>query len=279
MQELNGFVKLYRKLKRWGWYKDNVVKCLFLHFLLTASFKDFEWMGRSLKAGQLVTGRKKLAEELGLSEQQIRTGIKKLESTKEITIETTSKFTIVTVVNWEDYQGEEKISTNRTTNTATNGQPADLMNKLLIAVAALENSTNKATNKNELESLLNSGIADLKNILSTKTITNEQPTSNQQLTNKQPHIKNIKNNKNIRSSSTGGCAAQLSEILAEISEYGLNVNGKDFYEHYSGNGWRTEDGRPIKDWKKLLRIWDAKELRKKPVYANGYAGVKKLTDD
>ena len=119
MQKLNGYIKVYRKLIRWGWYQDSVVKDLFLHFLLTASFKDFEWMGRHLKAGQLVTGRKKLAAELGFSEQQIRTGIKKLESTKEITSETTNKYSIITVVNWEDYQSDENISTN----TITNEQP------------------------------------------------------------------------------------------------------------------------------------------------------------
>ena len=130
MQELNGYIKLYRKLIQWGWYQDNVVKSLFLHFLLTASFKDFSWMGRQLKAGQLITGRKKLAEELNFSERQIRTAIEKLKSTGEVTCETTNKFSIITVVNWEDYQSNEEIPTNTSTNErptkdqqATNERP------------------------------------------------------------------------------------------------------------------------------------------------------------
>ncbi len=116
MQELNGYIKLYRKLIKWGWYQDSVVKDLFLHLLLTASFKDFEWMGRKLKAGQLITGRKRLSEELNFSERQIRTAIEKLKSTGEVTCETTNKYTIITVVNWEDYQSNEEIPTKSVTN-------------------------------------------------------------------------------------------------------------------------------------------------------------------
>lgn len=116
MQELNGYIRLYRKLMRWGWYQDCVVKDLFLHLLLTASFKDFEWMGRQLEAGQLITGRKKLAEELNFSERQIRTALEKLKSTGEVTTETTNKYTIVTVVNWKDYQSNEEKPTKSLTN-------------------------------------------------------------------------------------------------------------------------------------------------------------------
>lgn len=130
MQELNGYIKLYRKLIKWGWYQDSVVKDLFLHFLLTASFKDFEWMGRHLKAGQLITGRKRLSEELNFSERQIRTAMEKLKSTGEVTYETTNKFTIVTVINWEDYQINEEMPTKSATNErptkdqqATNKRP------------------------------------------------------------------------------------------------------------------------------------------------------------
>lgn len=138
---MNGYIKLYRKLTQWGWYQDSVVKDLFLHLLLTASFKDFEWQGKTLKAGQLITGRKRLAEELNFSERQIRTALEKLKSTGELTTETTNKFTIITVVNWEEYQ----ICEEEVTNTSAN----------------------------------------------------ERPTSDQQATNKRPHIKNIKNDKNI----------------------------------------------------------------------------------
>ena len=57
---LNGFIKLHRKLVAWGWYQDYVVKDVFLHLLLTANFRDTQWMGVTLKKGQLVTSYKHL---------------------------------------------------------------------------------------------------------------------------------------------------------------------------------------------------------------------------
>lgn len=191
MQELNGYIKLYRKLVKWGWYQDSVVKSLFLHFLLTASFRDFVLMGKSFKAGQLITGRKKLAEELNFSERQIRTAMEKLKSTGEVTYETTNKFTIVTVVNWEDYQSNEEIPTK----SATNERPALSVNKLLTSIETLAKSTKKTTNKDELQSLINSGIDEIKKILATDISANERPTKDQQATNERPHRKNIKNYK------------------------------------------------------------------------------------
>lgn len=223
MQELNGYIKLYRKLVRWGWYQDSVVKDLFLHFLLTASYKDFEWMGQKLKAGQLIVGRRRLSEELGFSERQIRTALKKLESTGEVTSKSTNRYTIITVVNWEDYQINEETATNDKSN--------------------------------------------------------ERPTKDQQATNKRPHLKNNKNIKNKRSSNARARVPQLSEILSFISKEGLNVDGDKFFKHYSKNGWLTEDGKNITDWQTLLKVWDSKELKDKPVYKNGYSGVKYLGDD
>ena len=122
MQELNGYIKLYRKLIQWGWYQDNVVKSLFLHCLLMASFRDFTWMGNCLKAGQFITSYKSLSEELGFSVQQVRTAIKKLESTEEITSKSTNKYTLITVMNWENYQIEDETSNTVSNNPITNEQ-------------------------------------------------------------------------------------------------------------------------------------------------------------
>lgn len=119
MQKLNGYVKIYRKLVQWGWYKDFVVKDVFLHILFTASFRESEWMGRTIKPGQLVTSYGSLAQQTGFSVQRVRTAIYKLKSTNEITCETTNKFTIITVTNWEEYQAESETETNKSTQSAT----------------------------------------------------------------------------------------------------------------------------------------------------------------
>lgn len=110
----------------WGWYKDLVTKAVFLHLLMVASFKESEYLGHKIKPGQAVIGRKALAEQLGISEQQVRTALKHLQQTGEITIKSTNKFSVVTIVNWASYQLEEAELTNNqpaTNQQLTNNQP------------------------------------------------------------------------------------------------------------------------------------------------------------
>ena len=123
MGNLNGFVKLHRKMIEWGWYSDCVVKDVFIHILMVATFKPTKYLGHDLNPGQAVIGRKKLAKELGFTEQQVRTALKKLESTGEISLFSTNKFTIATVENWDFYQGcDEEDNQQSTNNQPTNNQ-------------------------------------------------------------------------------------------------------------------------------------------------------------
>lgn len=125
MQVLGGFVKIHRKLVQWGWYQDNVVKGVFLHLLLTASFRDMPWQGRVIKRGQVIVSSQKMAKELGFSRQQVRTALNKLKSTNEITCESTNRYTIVTIVNWDEYQSVDEKATTEKTNNTTFCQPTD----------------------------------------------------------------------------------------------------------------------------------------------------------
>ena len=116
MATLNGFVKLHRKMIEWGWYSDCVVKDVFIHLLMVATFKPATYLGYELKPGQAIIGYDKLSKELGFSVQQIRTALKKLESTGEISRISTNRFTIVTVENWEFYQCDDDDSNKPITN-------------------------------------------------------------------------------------------------------------------------------------------------------------------
>lgn len=121
MSTLSGFIKLHRKLVAWGWYQDYVVKDVFLHLLLTANFKRTEWQGQTLEEGQVVIGYQKLADELGFGVRRVRTAIDKLKSTNEVTTKSTNKFTIITIVNWREYQSADE-PINMQTNTNSNKQ-------------------------------------------------------------------------------------------------------------------------------------------------------------
>ena len=60
-----------------------------------------------LQPGQFVFGRKKAAQELGMSEQNIRTCIDHLRRLENITIQSTNKYSVITIINWEAYQQDQ----------------------------------------------------------------------------------------------------------------------------------------------------------------------------
>lgn len=169
MQELNGFVKLYRKLKRWGWYKDTVVKCVFLHFLLSASYTEFEWMGRTFKPGQFITSIAHLSEELGFTPKQIRTAIDKLCSTKEVGKQTTNKYTVITVMNWESYQGDEipkgkQMGNQRANEGQTKGNQRANEGQQYKNIKNIRNKEEKKYNTRTREGSYPNGYAGVKNL-------------------------------------------------------------------------------------------------------------------
>ena len=98
---MSGWVKNYRSIKDWGWYRKPLTAHLFQHLIREANHKSGECFGIELRRGQLLTGRKSLANETGLSEQQVRTALSHLKSTKEVTIKSTKRFSIITICNYK----------------------------------------------------------------------------------------------------------------------------------------------------------------------------------
>ncbi|MFM6994566.1 MAG: hypothetical protein ACKOWO_05585 [Sediminibacterium sp.] len=106
-----GWVKFFRSLTEWEWWDDHNTFRTFSYLLLSVNHEDKKWRGIEIKAGQMITGRKTLAASIGLSEQQIRTCLDKLKSTKEITIENFGFSSLISIVNWEKYQEATKETT------------------------------------------------------------------------------------------------------------------------------------------------------------------------
>lgn len=101
---MSGYIKIDRKLLEWEWYKNEHTKTLFLHCLLKANWKDGRYEGKDIPRGSFVTSVKNLALDLDLTVDEIRTALRHLLDTKEITKQTTNKFTIITISNYELYQ-------------------------------------------------------------------------------------------------------------------------------------------------------------------------------
>ena len=104
-----GYLKFYRKMMSWEWYKDLVVKSVFFHCLFRANYQDTQWNGIAIKRGQFITSYKKMAEECGLSVKQIRRAISALTRTHEIEYEGHSKYSVITVVKYDSYQTKGTI--------------------------------------------------------------------------------------------------------------------------------------------------------------------------
>lgn len=113
---LNGFISLHRKMLNWGWYDDTNTKVVFIHLLLIANFTDKEWHGITISRGSVATSIRNLATDLKLSEQKIRTALEHLKSTGEITSKGYSKFTIISIKNYDLYQTPNEQNSDQITN-------------------------------------------------------------------------------------------------------------------------------------------------------------------
>ena len=102
------YLKLYRKFVGWEWYQDINTKVLFVHCLLRANWKPGSWHGIEYKAGQFITSLPQLAKETGLSVMQVRTALKHLKLTGEVTDLQQANFRIITVKNWDRYQADNR---------------------------------------------------------------------------------------------------------------------------------------------------------------------------
>ena len=125
---IDGWVKLHRQIINWEWFGDSDTFKLFIYLILSASHKDTKFKGIDILRGQLLTGRRKISDDTHISQQSIKTILKRLKSTSEITIKSTNKYSIITICKYNDYQLPEN-EINQQINQparqrATSNQPA-----------------------------------------------------------------------------------------------------------------------------------------------------------
>jgi len=122
--EKSGWIKLHRQALTGGWLQSPNLWTFWCYCLLKANHESGKEMVKfqriNITPGQFVFGRKKASEELKMSQQSIRTCLKKLQLLGNITLKSTNKFSILTICNWEHYQG----SKNKSNQQVTSNQPA-----------------------------------------------------------------------------------------------------------------------------------------------------------
>lgn len=112
---MSGWIKLHRSLLDWEWYDDHNATRLLIHLLISVNHEDKKWKGHLIKSGSLAFSWDTLSEKTGLSVQQIRTAMSKLESSKEVTRYSTNKYQVVTLVKWEKLQETKDNLTSKAT--------------------------------------------------------------------------------------------------------------------------------------------------------------------
>lgn len=105
------FIKLDRNILSWRWYGEKTTLAVFIHFLLKANFAESKFSGHTVKRGQYAFSQRRLAKEIGLTYQELRTALNHLTETGEIAVEAFPRVTVVTVVNYDKYQSKPEKQT------------------------------------------------------------------------------------------------------------------------------------------------------------------------
>ena len=123
-----GYVKTWRKTLDKGWIKNHKLWAFWSWCLLKASHREHDVIVGvqtiHLMPGQFVFGRKKAAEETGLTERETRTVLASLISWGNLTSKTTNKYSIITIVNWHTYQDGESRNDQQNDQPLTRKRPA-----------------------------------------------------------------------------------------------------------------------------------------------------------
>ena len=119
---MEGWIKLHRKLL------DNPIVCkdadhlaVWIYLLLNATHKEIKasFDGRIilLQKGQLITGRKSIAEQLNINESKVQRILSCFKSEHLVEQQTSSRNRLISIVKWNEYQqgeqqNEQPVNTN-----------------------------------------------------------------------------------------------------------------------------------------------------------------------
>lgn len=121
---MEGWIKFYREVLDKTIWKNSTGKqnAILSTILLLANHEqnEWEWKGKKyyVKPGQFITSLSSIAKYSGkdVSIQNVRTALKRLEKLGFLTNESTKQSRLITIVNWEKYQGVNNESNKDLTN-------------------------------------------------------------------------------------------------------------------------------------------------------------------
>ena len=107
---MEGWIKLHRSIIDSAVFTDSDVLKVWIWLLCNVAYDDHDvvYLGKviPLKKGQIITGRQKLSQQIGMSEGKIYRATNILKSLGNITVKSNNRYSIITVPNWLKYQSE-----------------------------------------------------------------------------------------------------------------------------------------------------------------------------
>ena len=100
----NSWIKLPRNFVNWSWYHDANMVQLYLYLLLNANLYDVKYNDITIKRGECLVSLNHLSKETGISLQKLRTGLARLQRTKEIEYKKLQNGRIIVLVDFNKFQ-------------------------------------------------------------------------------------------------------------------------------------------------------------------------------
>lgn len=123
---MEGWISLYRQIvENWIWKSNEPFdkRSAWISLLLKANHKDTKIIidGKlvEVKKGSFITSEVKLAEEWKWGRKKVRTFLKGLEEDKMLTKNSTSKYTSLSIENWDLYQKVEQVKEQQRNSRGT----------------------------------------------------------------------------------------------------------------------------------------------------------------
>lgn len=149
---MEGWICLYRKML------DNPIICkdsdyfaVWCYLLLSATHKDIKviFSGNKfiLRPGQLITGRKVIADKFKISESKVKRILIDLENDQQIDRQRSNKSSLITIKNWDKYQKSDQQSNQQMTSkwpasdqqvTTNNNEINNIYNNILYTPEQIE---------------------------------------------------------------------------------------------------------------------------------------------
>jgi hypothetical protein len=137
---MSGWIKAHRKIMQSWVYKDSDHFKVWMTMLFDANHEDkttkFNGVNVTVGRGQFVFGRQAYSLKTGVSEAKIRNQLNNLVSAGMITISTTSRYSVITVLAYDSHQLNDQPSTVPATGSTTTSKEVKEVKKKEVKIGA-----------------------------------------------------------------------------------------------------------------------------------------------